>query len=149
MKFWDVEIARLLPNGKQHCIVITDLGGGLELRCQVRLPISSILAATVIQALAMMSERELGNHALSEAVMQLEQLMTTGGGWQNQAGGIFPGAKLLITGPSLRQRIRAQPLAWERRAGGRVLPASSALQHWNSEDGQGLAPSGRRALSGP
>jgi galactokinase/mevalonate kinase-like predicted kinase len=44
--------------------------------------------------------------------------MTTGGGWQDQAGGIFPGAKLLITGPGLRQRIRVQPVAWsERRQG--------------------------------
>ena len=64
-----------------------------------------------------MSGRELDDHALSQAVMQLEQRMTTGGGWQDQAGGIFPGAKLLITGPGLRQRIRVQPVAWsaERR----------------------------------
>jgi fucokinase len=54
----------------------------------------------------------VGDHALSQAVMQLEQRMTTGGGWQDQAGGIFPGAKLLITGPGLRQRIRVQPVTW-------------------------------------
>jgi fucokinase len=79
---------------------------------------SSILAATVIRALAVMSGREVGDHALSQAVMQLEQRMTTGGGWQDQAGGIFPGAKLLITGPGLRQRIRVQPVQWSdaRRA---------------------------------
>jgi galactokinase/mevalonate kinase-like predicted kinase len=82
---------------------LTELGGGLEIRCRVQLPIgsglgtSSILAATVIRALAVMSGRTLDNHALSEAVMQLEQRMTTGGGWQDQAGGIFPGVKLLIT----------------------------------------------------
>ena len=65
-----------------------------------------------------MSGRALGDHALSESVMQLEQRMTTGGGWQDQAGGIFPGAKLLITGPGLRQRIRVQPVVWSeaRRA---------------------------------
>jgi galactokinase/mevalonate kinase-like predicted kinase len=97
---------------------LANLGGGLEIRCQVKLPIgsglgtSSILAATVIRALAVMSGRALSDHALSEAVMQLEQRMTTGGGWQDQAGGIFPGAKLLITGPGLRQRIRVQPVAW-------------------------------------
>ena len=103
---------------------LAELGGGLEIRCQVRLPIgsglgtSSILAATVIRALAVMSGRTLGDHALSQAVMQLEQRMTTGGGWQDQAGGIFPGAKLLITGPGLRQRLRVQPVAWsdERQA---------------------------------
>jgi fucokinase len=103
---------------------LTELGGGLEIRCRVQLPIgsglgtSSILAATVIRALAVMSGRTLDDHALSEAVMQLEQRMTTGGGWQDQAGGIFPGVKLLITGPGLRQRIRVQPMVWseERRA---------------------------------
>lgn len=94
------------------------LGGGLEICCRVQLPVgsglgtSSILAATVMRALATMSGRTLGEHALSDEVMQLEQRMTTGGGWQDQAGGIFPGAKLLITGPGLRQRIRVQPVAW-------------------------------------
>jgi fucokinase len=102
---------------------LVDLGGGLEIRSRVQLPIgsglgtSSILAATVIGALTIISGNLLENHALSKSVMQLEQLMTTGGGWQDQAGGIFPGAKLLITGPGLRQRIRVQPVAWteERR----------------------------------
>jgi fucokinase len=97
---------------------LTRLGGGLEIRCGVQLPVgsglgtSSILAATVVRALAAMSGRTLNDHALSDEVMQLEQSMTTGGGWQDQAGGIFPGAKLLITGPGLRQRIRVQPVAW-------------------------------------
>jgi fucokinase len=87
----------------------------------VQLPIgsglgtSSILGATVVRALAGLSGRELDNHALSEAVFQLEQHMTTGGGWQDQAGGIFPGAKLLITGPGLHQRIRVQPVPWSEQ----------------------------------
>jgi fucokinase len=75
---------------------------------------SSILAATVIRALAVMSGSRLEDYELTEAVMKLEQMMTTGGGWQDQAGGIFPGAKLLITGPGSRQRIRVQPLGWSR-----------------------------------
>jgi fucokinase len=103
---------------------LAGLGGGLDIHCRVSLPMgsglgtSSILAATVIRALAVMTGRTLGDHALSEAVMQVEQRMTTGGGWQDQAGSIFPGAKLLITGPGLRQRIRVQPVAWsvERQA---------------------------------
>jgi len=94
------------------------LGGGLEIRCHVRLPIgsglgtSSVLSATVMKALALMSGRTPTDHELSESVMQLEQRMTTGGGWQDQAGGIFPGAKLLITGPGLRQHVRVQPVQW-------------------------------------
>jgi fucokinase len=99
---------------------LSRLGGGLEIRSHVRLPIgsglgtSSILAATVVRALAEISGSTPDNHALSAAVMRLEQRMTTGGGWQDQAGGIFPGAKLLITGPGLRQRIRVQPVDWSQ-----------------------------------
>ena len=111
-------------NGQSLKKTLAELGGGLEIRCQVQLPMgsglgtSSILAATVIRALAVLSGRKLDDHALLEEVMQLEQRMTTGGGWQDQAGGIFPGAKLLITGPGLRQRIRVQPVIWsdERQA---------------------------------
>jgi fucokinase len=94
------------------------LGGGIEIRCHVRLPIgsglgtSSILSATVMRALAVVSGRTPSDHELSESVMQLEQRMTTGGGWQDQAGGIFPGAKLMITGPGLRQRVRVQSVQW-------------------------------------
>lgn len=97
---------------------LAGLGGGLEIRSQVRLPMgsglgtSSILAATVIRAIAAMAGRSMEDHSLSDAVMQLEQRMTTGGGWQDQAGGIFPGVKLLITGPGLRQRIRVQAQVW-------------------------------------
>ena len=100
---------------------LVELGGGLEIRCRVQLPIgsglgtSSILAATVIRALAAMTGQDLGDHELSDSVMRLEQIMTTGGGWQDQAGGIFPGVKLLVTGPGLRQRIRVQPVRWEGR----------------------------------
>jgi fucokinase len=55
---------------------------------------------------------EFSEATLSDQVMRLEQLMTTGGGWQDQAGGIFPGAKVVTTGPGLRQRLRVQPLQW-------------------------------------
>jgi fucokinase len=54
----------------------------------------------------------LEQQSLSDHVMRLEQLMTTGGGWQDQAGGIFPGAKLIASGPGLRQRLRVQPVPW-------------------------------------
>ena len=100
------------------------LGGSIEIRCQVSLPLgsglgtSSILAATVVDALARFTGQQLEEAELSERVSQLEQYMTTGGGWQDQAGGIFPAVKLLTTGPGLRQRIRVQPvgLTAERQA---------------------------------
>ena len=97
---------------------LTAMGGGLEIRTAVELPMgsglgtSSILAATVLQALAVLQGKPLPNDLLSDQVMYLEQMLTTGGGWQDQAGGIFPGAKLLLTGPGPRQHIRVQPVAW-------------------------------------
>lgn len=98
--------------------------GGLEIRTAVTLPVgsglgtSSILAATVVRALTEMAGGALTGRALSDAVMRLEQMMTTGGGWQDQAGGIYAGAKLLTTGPGLAQKIRVRGVEWsaERRA---------------------------------
>ncbi len=100
------------------------LGGGLEIRTRVNLPLgsglgtSSILAATVIRGLVEMGGIALSDAELLDQVLQLEQHMTTGGGWQDQVGGVFPGVKLGMSGPGLRQRIRVEPLDWsaEREA---------------------------------
>ena len=98
--------------------VLSRMGGGIEIRTAVNLPMgsglgtSSILAATTLQALSEMMAAPLGTQELSDRVMRLEQSMTTGGGWQDQVGGIFPGAKLAMTGPGLRQRVRVQPVPW-------------------------------------
>jgi fucokinase len=93
-------------------------GGGVEIRTHVALPMgsglgtSSILGATVVQALAALAGTPLPAPALIARVLRLEQLMTTGGGWQDQVGGIMPGAKLIRTGPGLRQQPRVAPIAW-------------------------------------
>ena len=89
---------------------------GLEIRTEVNLPVgsglgtSSVLAATVLQALLAMRGEEVRAQELSDLVLALEQFMTTGGGWQDQAGGIYPGAKLTMTGPGSRQRLRVEPI---------------------------------------
>jgi fucokinase len=99
--------------------VLEGMGGGLELRMSVDLPMgsglgtSSILAATTLRALAEMLGVVLSEQQLSDFVMDLEQRMTTGGGWQDQAGAIYPGAKLVASGPGLRQRLRVQPVDWD------------------------------------
>lgn len=95
------------------------LGGGLDITTEVNLPMgsglgtSSILAATMLRALFEMAGTVPPDQQLSDQVMYLEQLMTTGGGWQDQAGGIFPGAKLIVSGPGPHQRLRIQPLTWK------------------------------------
>ena len=89
---------------------------GLEIRTEVSLPLgsglgtSSILGATVLRALVAMRGEEVTVQELSDLVLALEQYMTTGGGWQDQVGGIYPGAKLTMTGPGPRQRLRVEPV---------------------------------------
>ena len=68
------------------------------------------LAATVLKALLEMRGDEVAIQDLSDLVLSLEQFMTTGGGWQDQVGGIYPGAKLTMTGPGPRQRVRVEPV---------------------------------------
>ena len=47
---------------------------------------------------------------LFEEVLCLEQMLTTGGGWQDQVGGLTGGVKLVTTPPGLPQRITVQPV---------------------------------------
>lgn len=78
-------------------------GCGLEITLLSAIPAgsglgtSSILASTVLAALndfcgLMWDKNEIGSRTLV-----LEQLLTTGGGWQDQFGGILQGVKLLQT----------------------------------------------------
>ena len=114
-----LRMSRLASLGEPLADTLQKFGGGLEITTDVALPLgsglgtSSILAAAVLRALAEMLGWSLTDMALNDQVMRLEQMMTTGGGWQDQAGGIFPGAKLVMSGPGLCQRLRVQPLAWD------------------------------------
>ncbi len=89
---------------------------GLEIRTEVNLPMgsglgtSSILAATVVKALLAIQGKDVTTQELTDLVLSLEQYMTTGGGWQDQVGGIHPGAKLTTTGPGPAQRLRVEPI---------------------------------------
>lgn len=89
---------------------LTSFGSGIEITLLSAIPAgsglgtSSILASTVLGALADFcglgwDKFEIGNRSLI-----LEQLLTTGGGWQDQYGGILPGIKLLQTERGFSQR---------------------------------------------
>ena len=88
---------------------LKDFGSGIELTLLSAVPAgsglgtSSILAATVLGALSDFcglgwDKNEIGNRTLI-----LEQLLTTGGGWQDQFGGVLHGLKLLQTDEGLNQ----------------------------------------------
>jgi galactokinase/mevalonate kinase-like predicted kinase len=118
-----LQLIGVARRGKSMVEKLSAMGGGIETRTLVRLPIgsglgvSSILAAVLLCALAALAGVSLPQSALVSLVLLMEQMMGTGGGWQDQAGAIYPGAKLLTSGPGLQQRLRADiiPLTDARR----------------------------------
>ena len=85
-------------------------GGGLEVSLLSAVPkgsglgASSILAATVLAALADLCGLGWDRNVLFTRTLALEQMLTTGGGWQDQAGAIFHGLKLIQTAAGLTQK---------------------------------------------
>ncbi len=84
-------------------------GGGLRLETTSGVPkgsglgTSSILGAVVLASLRHLSGQVTSWESLFQAVLALEQRMTTGGGWQDQIGGMLPKIKLTVTDPGLAQ----------------------------------------------
>lgn len=107
------------------------MGGGMELSLLAAAPkgsglgTSSILAATLLGTLGEFCGLGWDRQALVARTLLLEQLMTTGGGWQDQAGGLFPGVKLIQTLPGLEQAVTVRwapdQLFDPAQAGGRML----------------------------
>lgn len=84
-------------------------GCGIELTLLSAIPAgsglgtSSILAATVLGALSEFCGLHWDKQEVGSRTLVLEQLLTTGGGWQDQFGGILPGVKLLQTEQGWKQ----------------------------------------------
>ena len=76
-------------------------GMGIELTLLAAIPAgsglgtSSILASTVLGALSDFCGLQWNKQAINTNTLLLEQLLTSGGGWQDQYGGILHGVKLL------------------------------------------------------
>jgi len=90
--------------------------GGLRLSTQTSIPrgsglgTSSIMAGAVLTSLARVLGIEGTQAQLFDQVLYLEQMLTTGGGWQDQVGGLVGGIKLVTTEPGLPQRIQVEPV---------------------------------------
>ncbi len=99
---------------------IKRFGAGLDLTIFAALPkgsglgTSSILGATILSALDRVAGAECDRDSLCRRASILEQMMSTSGGWQDQAGGISPGIKYLETAPGPDQTPSVTPLALPR-----------------------------------
>ncbi|XP_037538541.1 L-fucose kinase [Nematolebias whitei] len=75
-------------------------GGGVELHSWSELPTgsglgtSSILAGALLAAVYRCTGRTYDTDSLIHGVLHLEQILTTGGGWQDQVGGLVGGVKV-------------------------------------------------------
>lgn len=103
---------------EQLSSILEILGGGLYMNTRVinipkgsGLGTSSILSGACMKAINEAFGLGWTNEELYERVLCMEQLMSTGGGWQDQVGGLTPGIKMLTTKPSLKQQIVCTPCA--------------------------------------
>lgn len=85
-------------------------GTGLEITLLSAIPAgsglgtSSILASTVLGSLSDFCGLMWDKNEICRRTLALEQLLTTGGGWQDQYGGVLQGIKLLQTEPGFTQQ---------------------------------------------
>ena len=88
---------------------LSTFGSGIELTLLSAIPAgsglgtSSILASTVLGALNDFCGLGWDKNEIGRRTLMLEQMLTTGGGWQDQFGGVLGGVKLLQTGKGFHQ----------------------------------------------
>ena len=95
---------------------LTKLGGGLTITMAALTPTgsglgtSSILGNAILAGLSDVLQLGWTHDDLSHRTFVLEQIMGSGGGWQDQYGGMLPGLKRLRTDPGLVQTANATRL---------------------------------------
>lgn len=92
--------------------ILTRLGGGFFMQSEVTgvpkgsgLGTSSILSAACVKAIFEFMGIEYAQPDLYSHVLCMEQIMSTGGGWQDQVGGVEDGIKFITTEPGIEQKI--------------------------------------------
>ena len=105
----------LLVTGIIHDKIL--LSVGLKIKTWANVPrgsglgTSSILAAAVVKGLLQITDGDESNDNVARLVLVLEQLMGTGGGWQDQIGGLYPGIKFSTSFPGIPLRLQVTPLS--------------------------------------
>ncbi|KAI3494881.1 hypothetical protein L1887_36882 [Cichorium endivia] len=108
-----VKSALLVTGVVRHKIMVS---AGLQVRTWAHIPrgsglgTSSILAAAVVKGLLRIIDGDESNENVARLVLVLEQIMGTGGGWQDQIGGLYPGIKFTTSFPGIPLRLQVIPL---------------------------------------
>ena len=89
---------------------------------------SSILGAATIAALDRVAGIPFDEQRIASLTLELEREMCTGGGWQDQLGGLLPGVKILRSSKGVDQRPAAEHVGAESQAWlGRLLAERGLL----------------------
>lgn len=95
--------------------ILRRLGGGILLSTRVAgipqgsgLGTSSILSGACVKGLFEFLGREVLEEEIYDIVLSMEQIMSTGGGWQDQVGGLASGVKFITTRPGIDQKIHVE-----------------------------------------
>ena len=92
--------------------ILKRMGGGIYLSTQVYgvpkgsgLGTSSILSGACVKGIFEFLGQERTDAEIYDVVLGMEQIMSTGGGWQDQVGGLTEGIKLISTKPGIAQKL--------------------------------------------
>jgi len=106
----------IIPNiGGNLEEIFMRIGGGFKLNSEVTnvpkgsgLGTSSILSGACVKAIFEFMGIEYTEADLYSHVLCMEQIMATGGGWQDQVGGLSEGIKYITTMPGIQQNIKVK-----------------------------------------
>lgn len=97
--------------------ILTRLGGGFVMHSEVTnvpkgsgLGTSSILSAACVKAIFEFMGIPHTEDDLYSYVLAMEQIMSTGGGWQDQVGGVIDGVKFITAMPGIIQDVKVSKL---------------------------------------
>ena len=97
--------------------ILDEMGGGFYMSTCVKgvpkgsgLGTSSILSGACVRALGKFLGTNWSDSDVYELVLNLEQIMSTGGGWQDQVGGLTGGIKYITSRPGMKQKLKVEYL---------------------------------------
>ena len=103
--------------------ILRRIGGGIYLSTRVvgvpkgsGLGTSSILSGACVKALHEFLGLSCSDGALYDIVLCMEQMMSTGGGWQDQVGGLTNGIKYITTKSGIDQKIQVEQIVLPEEA---------------------------------
>lgn len=97
--------------------ILDEMGGGFYMSTCVKgvpkgsgLGTSSILSGACVRALGKFLGTNWSDSDVYELVLNLEQIMSTGGGWQDQVGGLTGGIKYITSRSGMKQKLKVEYL---------------------------------------